>query len=111
MSAASIIKRIMTVSTCRFICSVKHYTHKSKHKNECRLKNNNMLQTIRRCYARSTVAAPFIGGHTMNEYKECIDCGEEMHGIMDYGAREMCEECGGNTTEYDIDNPLEENLG
>ncbi len=40
-----------------------------------------------------------------NVSKSCKGCGESMFGIMDYKARTLCEDCGGNTTGYTHDNP------
>jgi len=37
--------------------------------------------------------------------KTCLGCGERMWGIFDFAARHICEECGGNKTEYSAKNP------
>lgn len=36
---------------------------------------------------------------------ECKGCDEQMLGIRDYGARRLCQECGGNKSPYNEENP------
>lgn len=39
---------------------------------------------------------------------KCMGCGERMIGILSYRTqygRKRCEECDGNSTDYNIDNP------
>jgi hypothetical protein len=38
-------------------------------------------------------------------YMPCLKCGEKMFGIMNHKAREICEPCGGNVTDYHEDKP------
>lgn len=35
----------------------------------------------------------------------CKGCSDAMFGVRDYDIREICEECGGNITEYNNLNP------
>ena len=44
-------------------------------------------------------------------YQRCNKCGHKMFGIYENPepARETCEACGGNETEYDCNNPHPEN--
>jgi hypothetical protein len=44
---------------------------------------------------------------------KCMGCGERMIGILDYKTkfwRKRCEECDGNSTDYNIDNPKPKSL-
>jgi predicted nucleic acid-binding Zn-ribbon protein len=38
--------------------------------------------------------------------KTCKGCGDKMYGIGSYRLRQLCESCGGNTTEYHAENPI-----
>lgn len=42
--------------------------------------------------------------------KPCLKCYNTMHGIEDYTAREVCEPCGGNITDYNKYNPHPESF-
>ena len=46
----------------------------------------------------------------MTEYVRCINCDGQMWGIMQKEARSLCEDCGGNSTEYNEKNPHPEGL-
>lgn len=35
----------------------------------------------------------------------CIHCDDYMTGIYSHDARTVCEDCGGNTTEFNKNNP------
>lgn len=39
----------------------------------------------------------------------CKGCGEKMYGINNPSLRTLCEDCGGNKTEYSAANPHPEN--
>lgn len=37
--------------------------------------------------------------------KSCVGCGHRMPGINNYELRKRCDACGGNTTQYNENNP------
>lgn len=39
------------------------------------------------------------------EDKSCKGCGEIMYGVNTYTLRTLCEECGGNPTPHNANNP------
>lgn len=46
----------------------------------------------------------------MQDSLPCRKCSTVMRGITDYDVRTLCEDCGGNRTEYKYNNPLPDGM-